>query len=306
VAGHCARRLDAPSRADRKRQNARGLSLVPRSPDVLARAANTPPVPRALCLAAQGAGRGRRTQPAGAARGDRTNRRPGRRPVHHSVRLDSHRRYARKRTREIPAGAIRHPHHDARIALPPPDVERTRGADDDSHGDRGRDSRARADQARRASRALARTSDRAVRAAAAADRTLGNAASARGGCAVPRGGGDSHQSSVVSRQSAVISRQSSVASHQSSVGSRPSTVGGRRWEGGQGSSARGGYEGRRASECIGEGRQRPRNRGLRFRVLPGPRRAVPPRHHRGRGRQKSPEAHDRSSRRGSGDSHRPP
>ena len=65
------RRARADPRADRQRKDARGVSLVPRSPDVRAAAGDARALPRALHLAAQSAGRRRRAQPARAARGHR-------------------------------------------------------------------------------------------------------------------------------------------------------------------------------------------------------------------------------------------
>ena len=75
LAGDRARRLDADPRADRQRQDAGGVPLVPRSADVRAGAAQGGALPRALRVAAQGAGGRRRAQPARAARRHRADRR---------------------------------------------------------------------------------------------------------------------------------------------------------------------------------------------------------------------------------------
>ena len=81
LARHRARRIDADPCADRQRQDTRRVPLVPRSPDVRAAATEEPAVPRALHFAAEGAGRRRRAQPAGAARGHCQRRRGARRHV---------------------------------------------------------------------------------------------------------------------------------------------------------------------------------------------------------------------------------
>ena len=69
-------------------------------------------------------------------------------------------RHAHRRHAVVRAGAIsprpgRHPDHDARVALPAADLERTRATAIGRDGDHRRDSRAGLDQARRAPRAVA-------------------------------------------------------------------------------------------------------------------------------------------------------
>ena len=91
------------------------------------------------------------------------------------------------RARPLPARAGRHPDHHARVALPAADLERARGAALGRHGHHRRDPRAGPDQARRAPGAVARAAGGArPRRAAAAHRSVGDAASARRSRAVPR------------------------------------------------------------------------------------------------------------------------
>ena len=65
----------------------------------------------------------------------------------------AHRRHAAGRAPTVHQGPPRHPHHDPRIALPDPDLERARRIARCPHDHHRRDSRAGADQARCASRA---------------------------------------------------------------------------------------------------------------------------------------------------------
>ena len=189
LAGDRTRRIDAHSRADRQRQNADRVPVVSRSADVPARARREAAMPRRLRLAAQGARRRRRTQPAGAARRHRARRRRTRRRLRHAERRHPHWRHAGCRARAISARAGRHPDHDPRVVVPAADVQCPRSAArrrDDHHR---RDPCARADQARRAPGAVDRTARGALRAAAAAHRPLGDTASARGGREVSGGNG---------------------------------------------------------------------------------------------------------------------
>ena len=68
------------------------------------------------------------------------------------VDRDPHRRHRRSPSARFQREPARHSDHDARIALPAPHLERARSAALGRHGDHRRDSRARADQARRAPR----------------------------------------------------------------------------------------------------------------------------------------------------------
>ena len=156
LAGDRARRVDADPRADRQRQNAHGVPLVPRSADVRAAARRRPALPRRSTSRrsrrwpSTSSGTCARRSPASPAW-----RRHAATPYRFAGDRHSHRRYAGGRARAFPARAGRHPDHDARIALPAADLERARGAArrrDDHHR---RDPRAGADQARRAPRALA-------------------------------------------------------------------------------------------------------------------------------------------------------
>ena len=158
LAGDRPRRLDADLRADRQRQDAGGVSLGARPADVRAARRDEG---RARCrvrlhLAAQGAGRRRRAQPARAARGHRATSPPSAAMTFVMPRdRHPHRRHAAARARALPARARRHPHHHAGVALSAADVERARGAARRRDGHHRRDPRARADQARRAPGALA-------------------------------------------------------------------------------------------------------------------------------------------------------
>ena len=143
-------------------------------------------VPRPVHFAAQGAGRGRGAQPARAARGDLERRRRPGHAVSHAVDCRPHRRHAGRRAREVPAGAGRHPDHDAGVAVPAADLERAREPAVGGDGDHRRDSRAGVDQARRAPGAVARTARTDCARAAAADWPVGDAAAAGRSGAVPR------------------------------------------------------------------------------------------------------------------------
>ena len=148
-----------------------------------------PALPRALYLAAQGAGRGYRTQPASSARRDCQSRQRARRRISSAGYRRTHRRYPGDRARAIPARSIRHPDHDAGVALPAADFECARGAACSRYRDHRRDPCARPDQARRAHGDVARTarSDSTCgRGALAAHWTVGDAASARRGRALSR------------------------------------------------------------------------------------------------------------------------
>ena len=114
-------------------------------------------LPRALRLAAQGARRRRRAQPARAARRHRAGRDARGDAFSHAGDRGPHRRHAGRRARAVSARAGRHPHHDARIAVSAAHVERARRAALGRDRHRRRDPRARPDQARRAPGAVART-----------------------------------------------------------------------------------------------------------------------------------------------------
>ncbi len=86
------------------------------------------PLPRPLCLAAEGAGRRCRAQSSRAARGHRARSRRARGAVRCPGHRDPHRRHAPCRPRAVPAHTGRHPDHDAGIPVPAPDLERARRA----------------------------------------------------------------------------------------------------------------------------------------------------------------------------------
>src|SRR5215470_574966 len=103
LAGDRTRRLDADSVANRQRQNADGVSLVPRPSDVLARPAEIRAVPCTLCVPAQSACRRRRAQPTRAPQRYRASGRTTWRRIHLSGYIDPDWRHAPERTRTIPA-----------------------------------------------------------------------------------------------------------------------------------------------------------------------------------------------------------
>ncbi len=140
-----------------------------------------------LRLAAEGAVERHPQEPRGAAR--RHSPRPcARRPAgSRDPHLGAHRRHAagRARPRDPPAAA--HRRDDAGIALHPARLGiRPEDAGDDAHRHRRRDPRGGAEQARRASRAVAGAPRRALRRQAAAHRPVGDAEADRGGRALPR------------------------------------------------------------------------------------------------------------------------
>ena len=102
-----------------------------------------------------------------------------RRAISNAVDFDTHRRHPDLRTGEVPARAGGHSHHDARVAVPAAHVQRSRAAPLGGDRDRGRDSRAGLDQARRAHGAVTGTPGATDGAAAAAHRALGDAAQPR-------------------------------------------------------------------------------------------------------------------------------
>ncbi len=148
--------------------------------------------PHPLHLAPQGARRRRRAQPALPARRHRAVRTPAR---HRASRRDGRRPLGRhdlersSQARERPA---RHPHHDARVAVPHAHEPGSRDAARRAHRHRRRGARRRGDQARRASggepRAPRRSASRAParRCGRAAHRAVGHGAADRRGRAVPR------------------------------------------------------------------------------------------------------------------------
>ena len=80
----------------------------------------------------------------------------------------------------------RHPHHDARVAVPHAHEPGRRDAQERAHRDRRRGARRRGDQARRPPRGQPRAARRAARAARAAHRALGHGPADRRGRPVPR------------------------------------------------------------------------------------------------------------------------
>ena len=129
-----------------------------------------------LRLAAEGALLRHREEPARAAARDRRG--------HH--RRHPHRRHAAEGAARHGPPPARHPHHDARVAVPDAHEPGARDLPRHRVGDRRRDPRRRPDQARRAPRAHARAARRAGRARRPADRAVRDAEPARGGRPLPR------------------------------------------------------------------------------------------------------------------------
>ncbi len=184
VAGDCQRQVDADPRADGDRQDARGVSGVSRSGHVQARAGSTRAVSDRLHFAVEGAGGGRRAQPAGTAGRDLERRARAGRSVPHADDLAADRRHAILRTRPLPPRSGRHPDHHARVALPHAHLGRPRSAAQRRDRDHRRDPRAGVDQARRTHGAVARTARTVVRRTAAAHRAVGDAEAVGRSCAI--------------------------------------------------------------------------------------------------------------------------
>ncbi len=191
------RRARPAPRADGQRQDARRLPLGPRParPDAGAaahgRRGRLGPDP--VHQPAQGPDLRRRAQPAGAP----GRHRPGREAAGDAGPAGLHRVADRRHpVRGAPGAgqeAAGDPHHDAGVALPPPDLGRPGDAARRGARDRGRGPRHRRDQARRPPRALPRAPRapaRPGRAAPPADRPVGDAASARDDRALPGRGRD--------------------------------------------------------------------------------------------------------------------
>ncbi len=159
----------AHARADRQRQDARGVLLRARSPG--ARTSHAWHA-RALHLADQGARVRYRAQPARAARRPATARRGDRR--HGRC---PHRRHADQGARAPAPRPRPRPDHDARVAVPAARGPRARPPARGRHRHRRRDPRARDDQARRPPRAVARAPRRAHRPRSAAHRAIRHATS---------------------------------------------------------------------------------------------------------------------------------
>ena len=210
VAGDRQRRAHAGHRADRLGQDAGGVPVGDRQAGRRARPRRSEAtLPGPLRLPAQGAGGGRRAQPALPA-----DRRPARRPPAWPARARHHRGgsdrgHRGRRAPEDGQQAARHPHHDARVAVPAAHVPGQGGAARRRDGHHRRGPRAGGRQARRApgpvartagcpahvgrpgaAGGAARTAGAGARAAGqdpgAAHRPVGDRAAGRGGRDVPR------------------------------------------------------------------------------------------------------------------------
>ena len=172
MAGDRERRARPHPGAHRLGKDTRRLSPRPRPPE---RVAGRGPS-AALRLAAEGAQLRHRAQPPRTSCRARL-RAPGRR---------ADRRHARRGAPAHAAHAAGHPHHDARVAVPPAHLAGARDAPWRRDRDPRRGARRRGDEARRASRALARAARAARRGAVPASRPLGHAAADGGDRALRR------------------------------------------------------------------------------------------------------------------------
>ena len=164
MAGHCLGPARPHPGAHRIRKDAGGLPLGAR-----------PRTPRrghagALRQPAQGPQLRRRAQPPRPARGHRVG----------ALRGRAHRRHTAEGARGDVEVAVRHPDHDARVALPHAHVAGPRDAGRSPGRDRRRGARRRRLQARRAPRAQPGAAGATGRRARAAGRPLGHPAPARG------------------------------------------------------------------------------------------------------------------------------
>ena len=192
----CARR-----RADRVGQDPVGVPLVARSArlDPEERQPATPHA-RALHLAAQGARRRRRAQPASAARrhlGDGPSAR-ARRPA--DLGRGAVGRHDQRRPKNAATGAPRHPDHDPRVALPDAHVGSPRNPRRRRDGDRRRDPRGRRVETGGAPRGDARAIGCPAREACATHRALGDGPADRGGRPVPRRSGPRDDRATAGRE----------------------------------------------------------------------------------------------------------
>ncbi|CAA9255057.1 MAG: putative ATP-dependent DNA helicase, partial [uncultured Corynebacteriales bacterium] len=186
LGGHRRRRPHAGGGADRVRQDAGGVPVVARPAGRRAGAGGPQgALPGALHQPAQGAGRGRRAQPAVAAGRDPAGGDPARapaagRPGRAAVR--GHLGRGAPAAGPAPAG---HPHHHARVAVPHADQRRPGHPARRADRDHRRGPRGLLDQARRPPRAHPGAAGRAAGAAGAAGRAVGDGAPGRGGRPLP-------------------------------------------------------------------------------------------------------------------------
>ncbi len=173
--------------ADRVRQDAERVPVVDRPAAHRATARRQDQaLPRALHLAAEGARRRRRAQPALAPHRHPPHRRPAR---HAHAGAAGRRAVGRhQRCRPAPADhpAARHHDHDAGVAVPDADQPGARVPARRRDGDHRRGARGRRHQARRPPGDLARATRRPARPAGPADRPVGHGAPARRGGPLPR------------------------------------------------------------------------------------------------------------------------
>ena len=167
-------------------------------------------LPGALRLAAQGAGRRRRAQPARPADRHPAHRRAARRrrlpEIRVGVRSGDTPAADRRKLTTTPA---RHPDHHARVAVPDAHLPGPRVAARRRDRHRRRGARRRRHQARRPPRALPRAARRAARPARPAHRPVGHGAPARGGRPVPRRARPGRDRGAAGRRSSGTSRSSS-------------------------------------------------------------------------------------------------
>ena len=185
MAGDRRRPAQPDPGADRLGQDPGGVPVGSRPPDDGSAPAHRSPVPRPLHLPAASARGRHREEPADAAGRHRPGGGAARRARARAARRDAHRRHIRRRTPSHPDPPARRPDHDARVALPDAHLAGAGAAAERPLGDRGRDPRDGRLQARRAPRAVARTSRRDRARASTADRPVRDPASPRGDRAFP-------------------------------------------------------------------------------------------------------------------------
>ena len=155
MVGHRRRRQHAGHRADRVRKTlAAFLWAIDRLADGEPRPAARGH-PRPVRIAAEGAGRRRRTQPAHAADRHHPHRRAARAARAGHQRRRPLRRHPTGTAARADRQTARHPDHHARVAVPDADVGGPRDARRGADRHRRRGARRRRDQARRAPGALA-------------------------------------------------------------------------------------------------------------------------------------------------------
>ncbi len=186
VGGDSHRRQRAGRRTHGFGENAGHLPVVAGHAGPLGAAGRAhPALPGALRQPAQGAGHRRRTEPAGAARGDTLRRATARSTPAGRDRGSAVGRHHRRRTARFRRPAPRRPDHHPGVALPHPHQRRAGVAARRPDGDRRRGPRGGGHQAWRPPRAEPGASGRPVGHPGPADRPVRHGAAGRGGRPLP-------------------------------------------------------------------------------------------------------------------------